>query len=132
MFRKFAIDPNKHFFVFDTRGDWHATILNEYIFDTRGDYIGFIRGEDHDVYTTIGEWIGNLWSDGRIIRKRSTEQRRPLVKDLPPKPAKPTNLPARAHLPPMFSELGFDKIDVLEWDDEVFKRVSDMLSDMGE
>jgi len=132
MFRKFAIDPNKPFFIFDTRGDWHATVLNEYIFDTRGDYIGFIRGDEHDAYTTIGEWIGNLWSDGRIIRKRSTEQRRPLVKDLPPKPAKPDKLPARAHLPPMFAELGFDKIDVLEWDDEVFKRVSDMLSDMGE
>jgi hypothetical protein len=55
-----------------------------------------------------------------------------LFKELPPKPAKPEKIPARSPLPPMFSELGFDKIDVLEWDDEVFKRVSDMLSDMGE
>jgi hypothetical protein len=132
MFRKFVIDASKPFFIFDTRGDWHATIFDHSIFDTRGEYIGFIRGEDHDVYTTIGEWIGNLWADGRIIRKRSTEQRRPLLKDLPPKPAKPEKIPARAPLPAMFAELGFDKIDVLEWDDEVFKRVSDMQSDMGE
>ena len=130
MFKKFDIDPNKPFFIFDTRGDWHAIVLNQYIFDTRGEYIGFIRGEDRDVYTTIGEWIGNLWADGRIVRKRSTEQSRPLLKELPPKPSKPEKLPARAHLPPMFAELGFDKIDVLEWDDEVFKRVSDKLSDM--
>ena len=130
MFKKFDIDPNKPFFIFDTRGDWHAIVLNQYIFDTRGEYIGFIRSEDHDVYTTIGEWIGTLWADGRIIRKRSTEQSRSLLKDLPPKPNKPDKLPARAHLPPMFSELGFDKIDVLEWDDQVFKRVSDRLNDM--
>lgn len=132
MFRKFVIDASKPFFIFDTRGDWHATIFDRSIFDTRGEYIGFIRGEDHDVYTTIGEWIGNLWADGRIIRKRSTELRRPLLKDLPPKPTKPEKIPARAPLPAMFAELGFDKIDVLEWDDEVFKRVSDMQSDMGE
>ena len=130
MFKKFDIDPNKPFFIFDTRGDWHATLLNPFIFDTRGEYLGFIRGEDNDVYTTIGEWIGNLWADGRIIRKRSTEKSRELLKDLPPKPSKPDKLPARAHLPPMFAELGFDKIDVLEWDDQIFKRVSDKLSDM--
>ncbi len=129
MSKKFAIHSDKPFFIFDTRGDWRATTLQGYIFDTRGEYIGFIRGEDHDVYTAIGEWIGNLISDGRIVRGRNYE-RRPLVKDMPPKPAKPTNLPARAHLPPMFAELGYNKVDVLEWDEEVFKRVSDMLSDM--
>ncbi|GIL13602.1 MAG: hypothetical protein DWB42_07720 [Chloroflexi bacterium] len=127
--RKFTIDPNKPFFVYDTKGDWHAVKIGEYLWDTRGEYIGFVRGETHDVYTTAGEWVGNLWPDGRIIRKR-TYDRPPLLKDRPPKPAKPQNFPARAPLPPMCSELGFDKIDVLDWDDEVFKRVSDLVPDM--
>jgi hypothetical protein len=129
MFKKFTINPDKPFFIFDTRGDWHATLFGEYIFDTRGEYVGFIRGDNHDVYTTIGEWIGNLYADGRILRKRNVDHL-PLLKDLPPKPTKPTNLPARAHLPPMFSELGYDKIDMLEWDPDVFKMVSDKQSDM--
>jgi hypothetical protein len=105
-------------------------VIKDSIFDTRGDYVGFVRGEKHDVYTTIGEWIGNLYADGRILRKRNLETRPALLRDLPPKPPKPTNLPARAHLPPLFSELGFDKIDVLEWDEQIFKKVSDMQSDM--
>jgi len=130
MLKKISIDPNKPFFIFDTRGDWHATVIRGYIFDTRGEYIGFIRGENHDVYTSMGEWIGNLYSDGRILRKRNLETRPSQLKSLPPKPEKPNNLPPRAHLPPLFSELGFDKIDVLEWDSEIFKRVSDLHADM--
>jgi hypothetical protein len=129
--RKFYIDPEKPFFIYDTRGEWHATKIGIYIYDTRGEYIGFVRGENQDVYTTAGEWVGNLWPDGRIIRKRNYD-RPPLLQDRPAKPPKPDKLPARAPLPPMVSELGFDKVDVLEWDDEVFKRVSDMVSDMDE
>lgn len=128
--RSFTIDPNKPFFVYDTRGEWHAVKIGQYLFDTRGDYMGFVRGEGYDVYTTAGEWVGNLWPDGRIIRKRVYD-RPALLKDLPPKPSgRPANFPARAPLQPMCSELGFDKVDVLEWDEEVFKRVSDLVEDM--
>lgn len=126
--RTFKIDPTKPFFVFDTPGDWHATVLGHYIFDVRGDYIGFIKGEQHDVFTASGEWIGNLYPDGRVIRKRS-QPRPPLLTVLPPKPPKPANLPARAPLPPQNGELGFDKLDVLEEDPEIFKRLSDLTPD---
>lgn len=126
--RKFVIDPQKPFFIFDTAGDWHATKLGSYLFDPRGDYIGFVLGEDYNVYTQYGEWIGNLYPDGRIIRRRSAP-RPPLLKQLPPKPPKPDKLPARPPLPPQNAELGFDKIDALEWDPEVFKRVSDLKPD---
>lgn len=128
--KKFTLDPNKPFFIYDTRGDWHATIINNSIFDLRGEYIGFVHGDDHEVYTTIGEWIGNLWHDGRIIRNRNIEVRRPLLKDIPAKPAKPDKLPPRAPLPPMFAELGYSKIDILDWDADIFKKVSDRMSDM--
>jgi hypothetical protein len=128
MARRVTIDPNKPWFIFDTAGDWLAVKLGSYIFDPRGDYIGFVIGENYDVYTASGEWIGYLHSDGRIVRKRSA-QRPPLLKSLPPKPPKPANLPGRAPLPPQNAELGFDKIDVLEWDPDIFKRLSDLTPD---
>ena len=130
MSRRFVIDPNKPFFIFDTAGDWLATKIGDYIFDGRGDYIGFVRGEQYDVYTRSGEWIGNLYPDGRVIRKRSAP-RQPLLKHLPPAPAR-LKMPARSPLPPITGELGFDKIDVLEWDPDIFKRISDLTPDAGE
>jgi hypothetical protein len=129
--RRFNIDPAKFFYMYDTSGDWQGTILNNYIFDTRGDYIGFIHdeeGEGYEVYTAVGEWIGYLIQDGRVVRKRTAEKR-PLLKDKPEKPAKPEKLPARAPLPPLGADLGFTLIDVLDWDPEIFKRLSDMVPD---
>ncbi len=130
MTRRFTIDPTKPFFIFDTAGEWHATALGWYIFDARGDYVGFIRNEGYDVYTTSGEWIGNIYKDGRIIRYRSAD-RPPLLKKLPPKPPKP-KLPPRAPLAPIPGDLGYSKIDVLDWDPEIFKRISDLIPDAGE
>lgn len=129
--RKFTIDPAKNFFIYNTAGEWLATKMGVYIFDVRGDYIGYVLTDDHDVYTTSGEWIGNLYPDGRIIRKRNYT-RRPLMKDLPPKPAKPEKLPSRAPLQQIPGDLGYDKVDVMEWDEEVFKRLSDLIPDAGE
>lgn len=123
--KKFLIDPNKPFFIYDTRGDWHATKIGDYIYDLRGDYIGFVRGENYDVYTAIGQHIGNLWPDGRIIRKRNPEPR-PLLTDRPPRQPRLQRPPIRAPLPPLTGELGFDKIDVLEWDEEIFKNIDAM------
>ena len=129
--RKFVIDPEKPFFIYNTSGDWLATKMGIYIFDSRGDFIGFVLNEIHDVYTASGEWIGNLYPDGRVVRKRNY-QRPPLLKQLPPKPAKPARMPVRAPLQALPADLGFDRVDVLEWDEEVFKRLSDLLPDAGE
>jgi hypothetical protein len=126
--RRFVIDPNKPFFIYDTAGDWQALKLGYYLFDTRGEYIGFVVKDDYEVYTASGEWIGNLIPDGRIVRKR-TASRRPLLPKLPPKPGKPINFPARAPLPPQTADLGFDRVDVLEWDPDIFKRLSDLTPD---
>ncbi len=130
MSRRFTIDPAKPFFIFDTAGEWHATALNWYIFDGRGDYIGFIRNEGYDVYTTSGEWIGNIYQDGRIIRNRNAD-RPPLLKKLPPKPPQTEAAAARAACAaPRRSRL--QQLDVLDWDPEVFKRISDLIPDAGE
>lgn len=128
MSRKFVIDPEKTFFIFDTRGDVHGVVIGQYLFDMRGEYMGYVRGEDYNVYTTSGEWVGNIWPDGRIVRKRNY-QRQPLETDRPPAQQK-IRINARIPLPPMSADLGFDKVDVLEWDDEIFKRISDLTPDI--
>ncbi len=125
--KKFIIDPAKPFFIFDTRGDAHGVKIGDYLYDMRGEYMGFVRGESYDVYTSYGEWIGYLVPDGRIVRKRNYD-RPPLLQDKPALQPK-IRITARMPLPPMTADLGFDRVDVLEWDDEIFKRVSDLMPD---
>lgn len=120
-------DPNKPVFIFDTRGEWHATRIGDAVFDTRGEYVAYIKPDG--VYKRDGEWLGRLIKDGRIVRKR-TEVRRELEPNPPERPGKPENLPARAPLPPMVAELDFSTIDVLDEDPDIFKRVSDLRPDM--
>lgn len=125
--KKRGPDPNKPFFIYDTRGDWCATKIANAIYDTRGEYVAFL--EDGEVYKRDGEWIGRLSKDGRILRKR-TELRRELHENPPPRPEKPERLPARAPLPPMTAELDYSIVDVLDEDPEIFKRISDQRPDM--
>jgi hypothetical protein len=127
--RKPTINPDEPFFIFDSRGEWHATLLNNCLWDARGEYIGFVRGAEYDVYTAYGQWIGNLAPDGRIIRKRTKDQRAILkIKKLPP--PRPANLPPKAPLPRMSGDLGYHYIDVLEWEPNVFDHVPDLKTDL--
>ncbi len=119
--------PDRPLFIFDTRGDWHATKLGDALFSTRGEYIGFVEGQD--VYKRDGEWIGRLSKDGRILRKRA-ERRRPFHPNPPPPPPKPGRLPPRAPLPPMMAELEYSTIDVLDEEPDIFRRISDLRPDM--
>ncbi len=120
--------PEKPEFIYNTHGDWQATRVEQYIYDGRGEYIGFVEGRT--VYTRDGEWAGELSKDGRILRKRAGAKR-PLNKNLPPKPLlKKSDLPGRSPLPQQMAELGYDTIDVMEEDPEVFKRLSDRRADM--
>jgi hypothetical protein len=114
-------------FIFNTAGDWVATLVDRFIWDLTAAWVGWMDGDE--VYTTDGEWVGTLSRDSRILRKRAAP-RPPLRTDVPPKPPKP-DLPGRAPLPPSFSELAFSMVDILEEDPEIFKRLSDMRPDMG-
>jgi hypothetical protein len=114
-------------YIWDSYGDWVATLLDGHIWDLRGIWIGWVE-ENGDVYKSDGEWIGTLSKDSRILRKR-TANRRELRNDMPSPPPKP-ELPARAPLPPSFSELSYSVIDVLEEDPSIFKRLSDRRPDM--
>ena len=120
--------PDKPEFIYNTSGDWLATAMGQHIFDSRGEYIGYL--DQRGVYTRDGEWIGDLSKDGRVLRKRAGKKK-PLHPNPLPKPAvKPSNLPGRAPLPPQNAEIGYDTLDVLEEDPDVFKRLSDRRADM--
>ena len=122
--------PSKPEFVYNTAGDWLATAVTPYVFDARGECVGFMEGRA--VYTFDGEWVGDLSKDGRILRKRAGKKR-PLHTNPPARlKVKPSTLPGRAPLPPQNAEIGYDTIDVLEEDPEVFKRTSERRKDMGE
>ena len=112
--------------VFDTYGEWVATRIGDNIFDLTGTWVGWLDGEE--VYSTDGEFIGNFSRDQRILRKR-VKSLQPLRTDIPSAPDTP-QMPARAPLPPMFAELTYDMIDVLDEDPEIFKRLSERRPDM--
>jgi hypothetical protein len=128
MIGHFVIDPAKPFFIFDTRGEPHGIKLGDYLYDMRGEYMGYVRGPNYDVYTGSGEWIGNIIPDGRIVRKR-TADRKPL-ETRRPQPQPRIRITQRVPLPPMTADLGFNTIDVLEWDEDIFKRISDLAPDI--
>src|SRR5258706_3811756 len=123
-------NPTKPFFIYNRRGYGRLPAVPPYIYDTRGECIGFLEGQD--VYTFDGEWVGGLIKDGRITRKRAGKKK-PLHPNPPPKlKVKPSNLPARAPLPPQTGDLSYDTVDVMEEDPEIFKRLSDRRKDLGE
>ncbi len=115
-------------FIWNTHGDWIATLVGGHLWDPAGNWIGWVEGED--VYKADGEWVGTLSRDGRILRRRS-ELRHDLHPHIPPMPPKP-DLPALPPLPPLFAELSHSVVDVLERDPDIFKRLSDRRPDMGE
>jgi hypothetical protein len=129
--------PIKPIYLYNTAGDWQGTVYGQYIYDPRGDSIGFVQdegkeGKEKSVYTFDGEWVGLVSKDGRILRKRANSKRPLHSAPLPKIKGRPQGLPARAPLPPQNAEIGYDTIDVLEEDPDVFKRVSDRRADIGE
>ena len=98
--------------IYTTRGEHVAYYENGYIFNGVGEWIGFVDVKTASVFAIDGEYVGYMIRDGRILRKRALEE---LVerREPPPRPPRPA-LPATVPLPPMFSELSYDTIDIFE------------------
>ncbi len=97
--------------IYTTNGDAEAFLLYPYLFNRNGDWIGFIT-QQKEVYSVLGNYVGSLTSEPRIVSKRTTSTLRPRLKP-PPRPQKvypPANIP----LPPMMAELSHSVIDVLQ------------------
>ncbi|MBI5950862.1 MAG: hypothetical protein HY865_04335 [Chloroflexi bacterium] len=96
--------------LYTTKGDPEAFLLYPYLFNRNGDWIGFATAS-REVFSVLGEYVGMLTSERRIVRKRGTSTLTPR-RTPPPRPPK-VYPPATIPLPPMMSELPHSLIDVL-------------------
>ena len=96
--------------IYTSKGDAEAFLLYPYLFNRTGDWIGFVN-QKREVYSVLGNFVGTLTNDPRIISRRATSTLKPRLKP-PPKPEK-VYLPATVPLPPMMADLSHSTIDVL-------------------
>lgn len=96
--------------IFTSRGDVDAFLLYPYLFNRQGEWIGFVTPK-REVYSVLGNYVGTLTNDPRIVRKRTQD---PLPSQRPP--ARPVRIrpPASSPLPKLMGDLSHEVIDVLE------------------
>ena len=96
--------------IYTTTGDAEAFLAYPYLFNRSGEWIGFVS-QERGVYSVIGNHVGTLTSEPRIVSKRTTSTLNPRLAP-PPNPGK-VYPPATVPLPPMMAELSHSVIDVL-------------------
>jgi hypothetical protein len=96
--------------IYTSKGDAEAFLHYPYLFNRCGEWIGFVTS-NREVYSVLGDYVGTLTNDPRIIRKRSTSAPKPRLK--PPSKPQKVSLPAVIALPPMMADLSQSLIDVL-------------------
>lgn len=96
--------------IYTTRGDAEAFLAYPYLFNRNGDWIGFATS-NRDVYSVLGQFVGTISNDPRILRKRAMDHSLPRLTP-PPAPGRIT-IPATVPLAPMMAELTHSMVDVL-------------------
>jgi hypothetical protein len=97
--------------IYTTKGDAEAFLAYPYLFNRNGDWIGFVTPK-REVYSVMGQFVGTLTNDPRIVRKKATSTLKLRLKP-PQKPGR-IHPPATIPLPPMMPELSHSVIDVLQ------------------
>jgi hypothetical protein len=97
--------------IYTTKGDADAFLQYPYLFNRNGDWIGFVTPM-REVYSVLGDFVGTLTNDPRIIRKRATSTLKPRLSP----PQKPPKIypPASVPLPRLMGDLSHSVIDVLQ------------------
>jgi hypothetical protein len=96
--------------LYTTRGDAEAFLCYPYLLNRSGEWIGFVTPK-REVYSVLGEYVGMLTDERRIVRKRATFTLKPRL--TPPPPPPKISLPATVPLPSMMPDLPHSLIDVL-------------------
>lgn len=96
--------------IFSSRGEVDAFLVFPYLFNRSGDWIGWVTPQ-REVYSVLGNYVGFLTNDPRIVRKRADDTIRPRLK-VPPHPRRIIT-PATTPLAPLMSDLTHSLIDVL-------------------
>lgn len=101
--------------VYTSKGDVEAFLAYPYLFNRGGEWIGFVNAK-REVYSVLGEYVGTLTDDPRIVRKRAASTLIP--GNQPPAAPKRIYPPATVPLAPLMSELTYSVIDVLQEEPE--------------
>ena len=96
--------------IYSSRGEAEAFLVFPYLFNRSGEWVGWVTPQ-REVYSVIGNYVGALTNDPRIVRPRSDSAIRPRLKVSPP-PGRLTT-PATVPLAPMMSDLTHSMVDVL-------------------
>lgn len=96
--------------IYMSNGDAGAFLQYPYLFSLTGEWIGFVTSK-RDVYSVLGDFVGTLTNDPRIIRKMATSTLKPHL--MPPTTPEKIRPPASVPLAPMMSDLNPGLIDVL-------------------
>lgn len=96
--------------IYNTKGDADAFLLYPYLFNRTGDWVGFVT-PSREVYSVLGEYVGTLTNDPRIVTKRAIDETKPRI--APPPAPRRVQLPANIPLAPMMPELSHSLVDVL-------------------
>ena len=110
--------------IFSSRGEVDAFLVFPYLYNRGGEWIGWVTPQ-REVYSVLGNYVGFLTSDPRIVRKRAEDELKPRLK-IPPVPRR-LNIPAVTPLAPLMSDLSASLLDVLVEQPERLHTV-----DMGE
>jgi hypothetical protein len=96
--------------IYSSRGEAEAFLVFPYLFNRNGEWIGSVTPQ-REVYSVLGNYVGSLTNDPRIVRQRSGDAAKPRLQVTPP-PGRLT-APATIPLAPMMSDLTPSLIDVL-------------------
>ena len=102
---------NKLIPIYTSRGDLGAYLVYPYLHNPQGEWIGFVTPE-REVYSVLGNYVGVLSKDRRILRKRSYDFSKARIE--PPAHQRRITVPATVPLAPLMAELPYTVIDVLE------------------
>jgi hypothetical protein len=95
--------------IYTSRGDVGAYLVFPHLYNIQGEWIGWVT-KDRLVYSVIGNYVGTLTNDPRIVRRESDTER-PKLKP-PPRPER-LKAPPSVPLAPMMSDLTIGYVDVL-------------------
>jgi len=96
--------------IYSSRGEAEAYLAYPYLYNRSGEWIGWVTPQK-EVFSVLGNYVGFLTGDPRIVRRRSEDVTRPRMKA----PPVPRRLIAPAHTPlaPLMSDLPNSLVDVL-------------------
>ena len=96
--------------IYSSRGEVEVFLVFPYLFNRNGEWVGWVTPQ-REVYSVLGNYVGALTSDPRIVRQRADNATRPRLPVSPP-PGRLTT-PANLPLAPLMSDLTHGMVDVL-------------------